>query len=93
MALTFCASFSREAIFCLILFILTLCSVRVPVISFVGSWGGTFTVAASKDWAWRIAATGIEVSGGFGGGAAPEGGAAGFGGGGGAAAAGKRCTD
>lgn len=78
-ALTFCASFNLDAIFNRILFILTLCSVLVPVISFVGSWGGTLTVAASKDWACRIAATGIWLTGaaaGLGGG----GGAAGFGG-------------
>lgn len=77
-ALTFCASFNLDAIFNRILFILTLCSVLVPVISFVGSWGGTLTVAASKDWACRIAATGIWLTGaaaGLGGG----GGAAGFG--------------
>lgn len=39
-------------------FILTRCSVLVPVISLVGSWGGSFTVAVSKDCACLIAATG-----------------------------------
>lgn len=63
----------------------------MPVISFVGSWGGTLTVAASRPWACLIAATGMLVigccwgDGGFAGGAAGGGGgaagaAAGFGG-------------
>lgn len=84
MALTFWASFSLEAIFSRILFILTRCSVLVPVISLAGSCGGSFTVAASRVCACRIAATGIWARGGLG---AAEGCAAGLGGGGGAAAA------
>jgi len=67
-AFVFCASFSRCAIRCLIRFILTRCSDRVPVISVVGSAGGSFTVAASIAWACRIAATGIEDNGAWGGG-------------------------
>jgi hypothetical protein len=47
MAFTFWACFSLSAIFSRILFIFTLCSVRVPEISLVGSCGGTLTVAAS----------------------------------------------
>ena len=43
MALVFCASLSLWAIFILILFILTLCSDRVPAISVVGSAGGMRT--------------------------------------------------
>lgn len=89
-AFTFCASLSRWAILCLILFILTLCSVRVPVISWVGSCGGNLTVAASNDWAWRIAATGIELKGVAGLGGGGTGAAAG--GGDGAAAAGIMYT-
>lgn len=93
-ALTFCASFSRWAIRSRMRFILTLCSVRVPLISDVGSAGGSLTVAASSVWAWRIAATGMEDIGADGGGGAGRGGggggaaAAAAGGGGGAAAAG-----
>lgn len=40
MALVFCAVFNRSAIFNRILFIFTLCSDLVPVISLVGSDGG-----------------------------------------------------
>merc|ERR1719189_3453254 len=47
MALVFCASFSREAIFMRILFIFTLCSERVPAISLVGSAGGILTMGAA----------------------------------------------
>lgn len=88
-ALTFWASFNLCAIFNRILFILTRCSVLVPVISLVGSWGGTLTVAASRPWACLIAATGMLVigccwgDGGFAGGAVGDGGgstAAGLGG-------------
>lgn len=57
-AAVFWASFKRCAIRSLIRFILTRCSVLVPVISLVGSWGGSFTVAVSKDCACLIAATG-----------------------------------
>lgn len=42
MALVFCASFNLSAIFNRILFIFTLCSDRVPVISLVGSDGGNY---------------------------------------------------
>jgi hypothetical protein len=67
-AFVFWASFSRCAIRCLIRFILTRCSDRVPVISVVGSAGGNLTVAASIAWACRIAATGIDDNGAWGGG-------------------------
>lgn len=97
-AFTFCASLRRAAIRCRILFILTRCSVLVPLISDVGSAGGSLTVAASIAWAWRIAATGMVEAGaaggggaGFGGvggeGAAADGGGGGGGGGSGGAAA------
>ena len=46
MAQVFWASFSVLAIFCLIRFILTLCSDLVPAISLVGSAGGTRTIGA-----------------------------------------------
>lgn len=62
----------------------------MPAISFVGSCGGTLTVAASIACACLIAATGIELIGAAGrcggGGGAPA--AAGFGGAAGLAAAG-----
>merc|ERR1712228_844688 len=47
MALVFCASFRRLAIFCLILFIFTLCSDLVPAIALVGSAGGNLTTGAA----------------------------------------------
>merc|ERR1712212_934465 len=46
-ALVFCASFSRLAIFILILFIFTLCSLLVPAISVVGSAGGILSTGAA----------------------------------------------
>merc|ERR1719458_1781701 len=46
-ALVFCASFSLLAIFILILFILTLCSLLVPAISLVGSAGGILSTGAA----------------------------------------------
>merc|ERR1719234_1682849 len=97
-ALVFCASFSLLAIFNLILFIFTLCSLLVPAISVVGSAGGILNTGAAP------AAGALGGIGGGGGrdanGAAGRGGggggvvgigaaaAAGGGGGGGAAAAG-----
>merc|ERR1719312_1328667 len=47
MALVFCASLRRLAIFCLILFILTLCSDLVPAMALVGSAGGILTTGAA----------------------------------------------
>merc|ERR1719362_1820609 len=61
-ALVFCASFSLLAIFSLILFIFTLCSLLVPAISVVGSAGG-------------ILSTGAAAAGGGGGGGAAAAGA------------------
>merc|ERR1719430_2050343 len=75
-ALVFCASFSLLAIFNLILFILTLCSLLVPAISVVGSAGGILSTGAAP------------AAGAFGGIGGGGGRAAGGGGGGGAAAAG-----
>merc|ERR1719447_2748326 len=46
-ALVFCASFSLLAIFNLILFIFTLCSLLVPAISVVGSAGGILNTGAA----------------------------------------------
>merc|ERR1719500_147801 len=74
-ALVFCASFSLLAIFILILFILTLCSLLVPAISVVGSAGGILSTGAAP------AAGALGGIGGGGGRAAN--GAAGRGGGGG----------
>lgn len=79
MAFTFWASLRRAAIRCRILFILTRCSVLVPLISVVGSAGGSLTVAASIAWAWRIAATGMVEAGAAGGGGAGFGGVGGEG--------------
>merc|ERR1719300_1443687 len=47
MALVFWASLRRLAIFCLILFILTLCSDLVPAMALVGSAGGILTTGAA----------------------------------------------
>merc|ERR1719339_843305 len=77
-ALVFCASFSLLAIFNLILFIFTLCSLLVPAISVVGSAGGILSTGAAP-------AAGALGGIGGGGGLAANGAA---GGGGGAAAAG-----
>merc|ERR1719370_347839 len=74
-ALVFCASFSLLAIFSLILFIFTLCSLLVPAISVVGSAGGILSTGAAP-------AAGAFGSIGGGGGRAANG-AAGRGGGGG----------
>merc|ERR1719320_541044 len=88
-AFVFCASFSLLAIFNLILFIFTLCSLLVPAISVVGSAGGILSTGAAP------AAGALGGIGGGGGGvvgmgaavaAAGAGAAAGGGGGGGAAA-------
>merc|ERR1719414_948595 len=98
MALVFCASFNRPAIFCLMRFILTRCSDRVPAISLVGSADGIRTTgaapaagAAGGGGGGRMAATGVEATGSVGGlgaaggaaGMAPAAGAAGAAGGGG----------
>merc|ERR1719209_2412559 len=86
-ALVFCASFSLLAIFNLILFIFTLCSLLVPAISVVGSAGGILNTGAAP------AAGALGGIGGGGGRAAngaagrAAGAAAGGGGGGGGAAA------
>merc|ERR1719462_1066546 len=77
-ALVFWASFSLLAIFSLILFIFTLCSLLVPAISVVGSAGGILNTGAAP-------AAGALGGIGGGGGRAAKGAA---GGGGGAAAAG-----
>merc|ERR1719397_1458551 len=74
-ALVFCASFSLLAIFILILFIFTLCSLLVPTISVVGSAGGILSTGAAP-------AAGAFGGIGGGGGRAANG-AAGRGGGGG----------
>merc|ERR1719500_810320 len=74
-ALVFCASFSLLAIFNLILFIFTLCSLLVPAISVVGSAGGILSTGAAP-------AAGALGGIGGGGGLAANG-AAGRGGGGG----------
>merc|ERR1719266_285225 len=74
-ALVFWASFSLLAIFILILFIFTLCSLLVPAISVVGSAGGILSTGAAP------AAGALGGIGGGGGLAAS--GAAGLGGGGG----------
>merc|ERR1719209_1144687 len=68
-ALVFCASFSLLAIFVLILFIFTLCSLLVPAISVVGSAGGILSTGAAAAGAAGAAAGG----GGGGGGAAAAG--------------------
>merc|ERR1719464_392656 len=79
-ALVFWASFSLLAIFNLIRFIFTLCSLLVPAISVVGSAGGILSTGA---------APAAGALGGIGGGGGRDAsGAAGRGGGGGAAAAG-----
>merc|ERR1712172_189831 len=92
-ALVFCASFSLLAIFNLIRFIFTLCSLLVPAISVVGSAGGILSTGAAP----AAGALGGIGGGGGGGGVAgigaaaaagAAGAAAGGGGGGGAAAAG-----
>merc|ERR1719239_1502795 len=101
-ALVFCASFSLLAIFILILFIFTLCSLLVPAISVVGSAGGILSTGAAPaagafggiGGGGGRAANGAAGRGGGGGGvvgigaAAAAGAAAGGGGGGAAAAAG-----
>merc|ERR1719220_1362438 len=74
-ALVFCASFSLLAIFNLILFIFTLCSLLVPAISVVGSAGGILSTGAAP-------AAG-DLGGIGGGGGLAASGAAGLGGGGG----------
>merc|ERR1719500_1841225 len=66
-ALVFCASFSLLAIFILILFIFTLCSLLVPAISVVGSAGGILSTGAAP------AAGAFGGIGGGGGGAAAAG--------------------
>merc|ERR1719341_457395 len=78
-ALVFCASFSLLAIFILILFIFTLCSLLVPAISVVGSAGGILSTGA---------APAAGAFGGIGGGGGRAANGAAGGGGGGAAAAG-----
>merc|ERR1719300_306749 len=102
MALVFWASLRRLAIFCLILFILTLCSDLVPAMALVGSAGGILTTgAAPADGLGGIGAgggvtfLGAAGIGGTGGGvvgigaaAAAAGGGGGGGGSAGAAAAG-----
>ena len=93
MAFVFCASLRRCAIRCLIRFIFTRCSDRVPVISEVGSAGGSFTVAASIAWACLMAATGIEDIGAWGGGGGGRGGGAAAAGGGGGAEGGATSAD
>ena len=108
-ALVFCASLRRCAIFSRMRFILTLCSERVPAISFVGSSGGILTMGAGPEagdaaaaGVGRIADTGVSEMGavGIGGagggvvGAGPDAAAGGGGGGGGgAAAAASSCID
>merc|ERR1719184_785405 len=100
-ALVFCASFSLLAIFNLLLFIFTLCSLLVPAISVVGSAGGILSTGAAPaagpfggiGGGGGRAANGAAGRGGGGGGvvgigaAAAAGAAAGGGGGGGGAAA------
>merc|ERR1719400_1159692 len=71
-ALVFCASFSLLAIFNLILFILTLCSLLVPAISVVGSAGGILSTGAAPA---AGAFGGIGAGGGGGGGEAAAAGA------------------
>merc|ERR1719447_1323949 len=73
-ALVFWASFSLLAIFILIRFIFTLCSLLVPAISVVGSAGGILSTGA---------APAAGALGGIGGGGLAASGAAGLGGGGG----------
>merc|ERR1719234_2722826 len=99
-ALVFCASFSLLAIFNLILFIFTLCSLLVPAISVVGSAGGILSTGAApaagalggigggggRDASGAAAGAGAAAAGAAAGAAAAA--AAGGGGGGGAAAAG-----
>merc|ERR1719239_1332193 len=95
-ALVFCASFSLLAIFILILFIFTLCSLLVPAISVVGSAGGILSTGAAPaagafggiGGGGGRAASGVAGRGGGGGGVVGIGAAGGGGGGGGAAAAG-----
>merc|ERR1719370_1657909 len=96
-ALVFCASFNRLAIFILILFIFTLCSLLVPAISVVGSAGGILSTGAAPaagafggiGGGGGRAANGAAGRGGGGGGVVGigAGAAAGGGGGGGGAAA------
>merc|ERR1719226_244186 len=91
-ALVFCASFRRLAIFILILFILTRCSDLVPAMLVVGSAGGIFTTGAAPaaGRGGMGAGGGVTFLGvaGIGAAAAAAGGGGGGGGGGGAAAAG-----
>merc|ERR1719397_443622 len=95
-ALVFCASFSLLAIFILILFIFTLCSLLVPAISVVGSAGGILSTGAAPaagafggiGGGGGRAANGAAGRAGGGGGVVGIGAAGGGGGGGGAAAAG-----
>merc|ERR1711971_91497 len=68
-ALVFCASFSLLAIFNLIRFIFTLCSLLVPAISVVGSAGGILSTGAAP----AAGAAGAAAGGGGGGGAAAAG--------------------
>merc|ERR1719209_1726878 len=99
-ALVFCASFSLLAIFILILFIFTLCSLLVPAISVVGSAGGILSTGAAPaagafggiGGGGGRAASGAAGRGGGGGGVVGIGAAAGGGGGGGAAAAGAEAA-
>merc|ERR1711887_66126 len=70
-ALVFCASFSLLAIFILILFIFTLCSLLVPAISVVGSAGGILSTGAAAG----AGAAGAAAGGGGGGGGAAAAGA------------------
>merc|ERR1719427_1252653 len=85
-ALVFCASFSLLAIFNLILFIFTLCSLLVPAISVVGSAGGILSTGAAGA-AGRGGGGGGVVGIGAAAAAGAAGAAAGGGGGGGGAAA------
>merc|ERR1712192_216146 len=82
-ALVFCASFSLLAIFNLILFIFTLCSLLVPAISVVGSAGGILSTGAAPRGGGGGGVVGIGAAA-----AAGAAGAAAGGGGGGAGAAG-----
>merc|ERR1711887_235719 len=95
-ALVFCASFSLLAIFILILFIFTLCSLLVPAISVVGSAGGILSTGAAPaagafggiGGGGGLAASGAAGRGGGGGGVVGIGAAAAGAGAAGAAAAG-----
>merc|ERR1719300_290572 len=84
MALVFWASLRRLAIFCLILFILTLCSDLVPAMALVGSAGGILTTGAAP----ADGLGGAGAGGGGGGGGAAAAGGGGAAGSAGAAAAG-----